>query len=164
MTMVTTGNSKRSRAYTNPPSRRPAGPTSACHDLERIGTTTRKNLRVGGIRVPRADRTLRRLGEACASKLPPLRPLNGANSTLAMSPETNLVWTVLRAIWGNPQCAAPNAELTIEKARASATNAAVSFRPGVLRAEQKTAQMQSSAIPAVQRLGRTRRSQPQRQR
>src|SRR5215831_12661365 len=26
--------------------------------------------------------------------------LNGAKSTLAMFPETNLVWTVLRAIWG----------------------------------------------------------------
>jgi hypothetical protein len=25
---------------------------------------------------------------------------NGAKSTLAMFPETNLVWTVLRAIWG----------------------------------------------------------------
>ena len=26
--------------------------------------------------------------------------LSGAKSTLAMLPETNLVWTVLRAIWG----------------------------------------------------------------
>ena len=72
--------------------------------------------------------------EPARMKLLAGRLLNGAQSTLATLPETNLVWTVLRAIWGNPQCVAPSAVLTIEEAHASATNAAVSFRPSVLRA------------------------------
>jgi len=42
--------------------------------------------------------------------------------------ETNLVWTVWRARGsGESQCAAPSAELTIEKAHASATNVAGKF-------------------------------------
>jgi hypothetical protein len=40
------------------------------------------------------------LGRTALLKLAAECLLNGAKSTLAMLPETKLVWTVLRAIWG----------------------------------------------------------------
>ena len=79
--------------------------------------------------------------------------LNGAKSTLAMFPETNLVWTVLRARGlGQPPCAVQNAALKILIGRNSAWNARRRSRADVHAAKQRIHQPRSSALNVRSRL------------
>jgi hypothetical protein len=52
-----------------------------------------------------------------------------------MLPETGLVWTVWRAIWGDLQCAAPSAALTTAKGASFARNAPLHSRAYAHNAE-----------------------------
>src|SRR5215472_7233678 len=97
-------------------------------------------------------RKWRRFGDTALLKLTAGRLLNGARSTLAMLPETNLVWTVLRARRaGQARCAAISAELKIRTELNSASNAPRRSRANVRPATQRIPQQRNSASNVLSR-------------
>src|SRR5215472_3349435 len=109
-------------------------------------------------------RKWRRFGDTALLKLTAGRLLNGDRSTLAMLPETNLVWTVLRArrAW-QARCAAISAELKIPSERNSAWNARRRLCADVRPATQRILQPRSSALNVRSRsmvLAANRRTPP----